>query len=149
METALTGRLFRRRWKAISCISPVPNRSAISSANQAAHNVASGSSGGKSVIHDSSSKAQPRGDGTRLFLTAAASGRAAEENREHDADGVEKEGDQSDDIPSPLLANVQHLFHMVLLQRGRRHRNGLMKRLVDTYEKKAESSTNLATSTNG
>jgi hypothetical protein len=41
-----------------------------------------------------------------LSMTAAASGRAAEENREHDADDVEKEGDQSDDIPSPLLANV-------------------------------------------
>jgi hypothetical protein len=55
--------------------------------------------------------------------------------------------------PHPLLVNDQlrnDLPHMVLLQRerrGKRHKDGLIKRLVDAYEKKTESSKNSATST--
>jgi hypothetical protein len=78
-----------------------------------------------------------------------ASGRAEHENGDDDADVVEKEGEQSDDIPSPVvgksLAEKRPAAHGASPKGKKTYRDGLMKRLVDAYKKKSESTKNSAT----
>jgi hypothetical protein len=81
------------------------------------------------------------------------SARAEDENRQQEADDVEKGNNESDDIPSPTvgkrLAEKRHTAHGASpkAKKGKKtYIDGLMKRLVDAYEKKSESSKKSATS---
>jgi hypothetical protein len=75
--------------------------------------------------------------------TEKASALGEEENGDHDAAEVENEADQrsAEKWPSPHGASPKG-------KKGKKtYRDGLMKWLVDAYEKKTESSKNSATST--
>jgi hypothetical protein len=71
-----------------------------------------------------------------------ASAQGEEERGDHDVTNVEKEADQSADIPSPVVAKrpaeKRPFPHGASLKgkKGKKtYKDGLMKRLVDAYEK--------------
>jgi hypothetical protein len=83
-----------------------------------------------------------------------ASTQGEEEIWDHDVVDVEKEANQSADIPSPVVGKrsteKQPSPHGASPKgkKGKKtYKDGLMKRLVNAYEKKSESSKNSATST--
>jgi hypothetical protein len=86
--------------------------------------------------------------------TEKVSAQSKAERGDHDVADIEKEADQSADIPSPTVGNRSaekwpspHGASPKGKKGKKTYKDGLMKRLVDAYEKKTESRKNSATST--